>query len=249
MAGIRIFLMLLAAALPFAVAAQVNSLPSQPHLLVKGEASRTVVPDRFTVDVQLEAIDIAPEAARARVQADAEKVLQAFRAHHAARDSIEASSLAIRPEYEFVEGQRVFKGTKVARSLAGTFASLEDTRGFLADMKTSEHLQVSGIETAYSGEAALRAELKEEAAAQTRESAERLARAYGVRILGLYTISDVAPSFAYGIQAGRWPRRESRRMAPPPPAPQADIGAVVESLEAGSIVVSENVYAVFLISE
>lgn len=247
MIGIRL-LALLVAALPFAAPAQVNSLPSQPHLLVKGEAVSTVLPDRFTVNVMLRATDIEPEMARARVQADAEKVLQAYRTHHAVEDSIQASSLAIEPEYEFAQNQRVFKGTKVQRRLAGTFDSLERTRGFLADMKTSEHLQLSGIETAYSGEADLRRELKREAAEQTRESAKQLANAYGVRIGGLYTISDVAPRFSYGIQAGEWPRRRSLAVSPPP-APQPDLGATVESLEAGSIILSENVYAVFLIEQ
>ncbi len=33
--------------------AQVNPLPSQPHLLVKGQAEREVAPDRFTVTVTL----------------------------------------------------------------------------------------------------------------------------------------------------------------------------------------------------
>nr|WP_172453238.1 hypothetical protein [Xanthomonas arboricola] len=35
--------------LPLAATAQVNSLPSQPHLLVKGQAYRTVDPDRFII--------------------------------------------------------------------------------------------------------------------------------------------------------------------------------------------------------
>lgn len=248
MIGIRPLALLLAV-LPFATLAQVGSLPSQPHLLVKGEAVRTVVPDRFTVNVVLQATDIAPENARARVQADAELVLRAYRTHRADKDSIEASSLAIQPEYDYVQNQQVFKGTKVQRSLAGTFDSLEDTRKFLAEMRTSEHLQVSGIATAYSDEAEVRGELKSEAAARTRESADRLARAYGVRINGLYTISDVAPQFTYGIQAGTWPQRQSLATAPPPPAAQPDVGAVVESLEAGSIILSEDVYAVFLIAQ
>lgn len=248
MIGIRL-LALLIAMLPFAAFAQVNSLPSQPHLLVKGEAVRTVVPDRFTVKVSLQAIDVAPEKARASVQADAELVLRGFRAHHAMEDSIQASNLAIQPDYDVEQGRRVFRGTKVRRRLEGTFDSLENTRGFLADMETSEQLQLSGIETAYSDEAGVRAELKREAAVRTRESAEQLAHAYGVRISGLYTISDVAPKFSYGIQAGSWPRRRSLAIAPAPPAPQMDIAARVESLEAGSIVLSEHVYAVFLIAQ
>lgn len=47
--------------------AQVNALPSLPHLLVKGEATRSVVPDRFKVGVNLESTDLKPEKARETV--------------------------------------------------------------------------------------------------------------------------------------------------------------------------------------
>ncbi len=44
---------------------QVNTIPSQPHLLVKGSATRTVMPDRFTVKVALESVDMQTDTARA----------------------------------------------------------------------------------------------------------------------------------------------------------------------------------------
>lgn len=240
--------------------AQVNSIPSQPHLLVKGQAERTVKPDRFTVTVALERVDFSPEQARSLAQADAAQVLKVFKDHHALPDSIEASTLSIQPKNDWEQNKQVFKGTQVRRTLAATFGKLDDVRQFLGQVRTSESLQLSGIVAGYSDEAGLRAELKREAAEQSRASAIGLAKAYGARIAGLYTISDVAPSFAYGVQAGSWPDSESNYggLPPPPPAPQADAGARVtatgsvaaaESLEAGDIKISENVYAIFLIAQ
>lgn len=243
-------------ALPFAVAAQVNSLPSQPHLLVKGQAQREVMPDRFSVNVVLRAVNATPEVARAQVQDDAARVLASYKAHHALTDSVRATTLSIQPAYRFEQNRQVFEGTRVQRSLAATFRNLDDTRQFLASLRTSEGLQLSGITAAFSGEAKLRGELKREAADQTRVSAQELAQAYGVRIAGLYTISDVAPAFAYGVQAGTWPTAmrpgpggQSLQSPQAPPAPVADIGTSVDPLEAGSITLSENVYAVFLIAQ
>lgn len=242
--------------LPWLVAAQVNSLPSQPHLLVKGEAEQEVVPDRFALTVTLRAVDLQPEKARERVQAQAAAVLASFKANHALKDSIEASSLSIGTSYRFESQRQVFVGTEVKRTLGATFPALEDVRGFLATLRTSEEVQLSGIRPSYSRTAEVRAGLKREAAEQTRRSADALARAYGVRLAGLYTISDVAPSFAYGVQAGSWPG--ARMVEPPnPQAPSvADIGEArsadamqAESLEAGSLTLSENVYAVFLIAQ
>ncbi|MCW0459897.1 hypothetical protein NB717_000965 [Xanthomonas sacchari] len=241
-----------ALALPAVASAQVNSLPSQPHLLVKGEAQREVVPDRFGVKITLSAVDADPDAARKRVQANAANVLLAFKQQHALADSVQATTLSIEPEQRYEDDKQIFSGTRVQRTLSADFGTLDDVRGLLGKLRTSEELQVSGIAPRYSGEVALRAELKRQAAEQTRASAQALANAYGVRLGGLYTISEVAPAFAYGIQAGHWPS-ESRRQdlfsgnSQPTPLPMPPSAA--ESLEAGTLTLSENVYAVFLIAQ
>ncbi|MBO9789518.1 SIMPL domain-containing protein [Xanthomonas phaseoli] len=238
-------------ALPLLAVAQVNSLPSQPHLLVKGQAERTVMPDRFFVTINFRAVDMQPELARRRIQTAAEQILAALKTHHALKDSIEASSLQIQPFYSYVpDGRQKFEGTEVKRGIGAAFQSLEDARQFLGEMKTSSEIQLSGIKTSYSKEAEIRAQLKRDAADQSRKSAAELAKAYDVRIQGLYTISEVAPNFAYGIQAGSWPMQVVNVSgSPAPPAPVADRSAVVESLEASSITLTENIYAVFLIAQ
>ncbi|WP_425603679.1 SIMPL domain-containing protein [Stenotrophomonas capsici] len=243
--------------LPLAGMAQVNSLPSQPHLLVKGQASQEVVPDQFGISIVLRSIDKAPSVAREKAQANAAQVLAAFKAQHALSESVQASALSIGPEYRYENNAQVFVGTKVERSLSAKFGSLEDVRHLLASLKTSEELQVSGITTGFKDEAKVRAGLKRQAAEQTRETARRLAESYGVRLGGLYTISEVAPSFAYGVQAGTWPLERGSGGLPSPPVPPTDLavnaraadGFFSESLEAGSLTLSENVYAIFLIAQ
>ena len=237
--------------------AQVNSLPSQPHLLVKGQAEHVVAPDRFKVTLSLQRVDLSPEQARSLAQADAEKILRAYKDNDALKDTVEASTLSIQPQYSYEQNRQIFKGTQVARTLSATFGDLAKVRAFLAETTTSESVLVTGVSAEYSGEARLRAELKREAVEQSRESARGLAKAYGARIVGLYTISDVAPSFAYGVQAGSWPSEADRNLPPPPPAPMVEVAEpraldmyrVAESLEAGTLKITENVYAVFLIAE
>lgn len=250
--------LLLACLFPMVAGAQINSLPSQPHLLVKGEAHREVIPDRFSVLVTLQRTDPSPEVARTQVQADAAAVLAAIRKHHVIPDSIDATTLTIQPKTEYIDEREVFKGSEVTRRLTATFTTLEDTRAFLGDLKTSKALQLSGITPSFGGEASLRMTLKSEAARQSRESAEGLAAAYGAKLAGLYTISDVAPAFSYGIQAGSWPNAKAASGLPPAPegpvvvmadARPVDSYRSAESLEAGSITLSENVYAVFLIAQ
>lgn len=244
---------------------QVNALPSLPHLLVKGEANRDVVPDRFTVSLTLATVDMAPDAAREQVQRNLATVVASLKGGRAIADSIDATVFSVAPEYQYEDDRRVFKGTRAARQLRVTFPDADSTRGFLAGLAAGEEVMLNGIEPAYSGEATLCAELKAEAMRQTRDVAALLARSYGTRIRGLYSVSDVAPSFSYGVQAGQWPqaRRRDRGLPGPaagPPvvfdAPSALDSVTVtgsritpESIEVGSINISEHLYAVFLLAE
>ncbi|PPU17859.1 SIMPL domain-containing protein [Xanthomonas arboricola] len=260
--ALRIFASLLM--LPLAATAQVNSLPSQPHLLVKGQAYRTVGPDRFIIDLKVSNTDLQPDLARKFVEERARSVLDGLRRNHVLMDSLYASSLSISPQSRYENGKSVFQGTRVERKIRGTFSSLKDVRAFLGGLEANENVQVLSMQSAYADAAKLRAELKREAATQSRESAQGLASAYGVRLTGIYSISDVAPSFAYGVEAGTWsapaaptpssvvsPPSPPAPPPPPPPPPGADgkVQGLGESLLTGTITYTENIYAVFLIAQ
>ncbi|TDK29954.1 SIMPL domain-containing protein [Luteimonas terrae] len=243
---------------PFA-AAQVNALPSLPHLLVKGEATRDVVPDRFTVSITLSALDMQPEVARDRVQTNLGALLAALKSGRAIADSIDASTFSVQPEHDYESQKRVYRGIRATRVLRVTFPDADATRAFLAKLPAGEDVQLGGIEPTFSGEAALRGELKAEAMRQTRETAALLATSYGARVGSLYSVSDVAPSFAYGVQAGQWASSRGRGGAsPPPPAsPGAAFDRIQvtgsritpESLAVGTVTIAEHLYAIFLLAD
>lgn len=238
--------------------AQANTIPSQPHLLVKGEARRTVMPDRFGLQLNIEETDVDADLARRKVQDNVARVLALFKQHDAVQDSVRADNLRIAPATEYQQGKYVFVGTKVSRQLHGRFATPKALQGFLTALKANESVQVTSMSPTYSGEVELRRTLKGEAAAQTRQSAKDLATAYGARVSSLYSISDVAPDFAYGIQAGEWPQPgvygyEKEEILEARPNDITVTGsraaAPAESIEAGPITYTENVYAIFLISD
>ncbi|AEO40779.1 SIMPL domain-containing protein [Xanthomonas campestris pv. zingibericola] len=246
--------------LPTVGMAQINALPSQPHLLVKGQAFRTVDPDRFIVDLKISKTELQPDLARKFVEDRARLVLDGLQRDHVLKDSLYASALSISPQSRYEAGKSVFEGTRVERRIRGTFTSLKDVRAFLGDLDANENVQVLSMQTAYADAAALRAELKREAATQSRQSAQGLAAAYGVRLGGIYSISDVAPNFAYGVEAGTWSAATAATpgsiVSPPsPPAPPSSpapsaVGqGVGESLMTGTITYTENIYAVFLIAQ
>ncbi|CAD7723460.1 hypothetical protein LMG31886_05250 [Xanthomonas hydrangeae] len=246
--------------LPAVGAAQINTLPSQPHLLVKGQAYRTVDPDRFIIDLKVSNTNLQPDLARKFVEERARVVLDGLQRNRVLKDSLYASALSIAPQSRYEAGKSVFEGTRVERKIRGTFTSLKDVRAFLGGLDANENVQVLSMQTAYADAAALRADLKREAAAQSRDSAQGLAAAYGVRLGGIYSISDVAPNFAYGVEAGTWSAPAAPKPGsvvsppsppapPPPPAPSAGVQGVGESLLTGTITYTENIYAVFLIAQ
>ena len=248
--------LLLVLCAPFA-AAQVNALPSLPHLLVKGEATRDVVPDRFTVSITLSALDMQPEVARERVQTNLGALLTTLKSGGAIADSIDASTFSVQPEHDYESQKRVYRGIRATRALRVTFPDAEATRAFLAKLPAGEDVQLGSIEPTFSGEAALRGELKAEAMRQTRDTAALLATSYGARLGSLYSVSDVAPSFAYGIQAGQWPSSRSGASPPPPASPAAAFDRIQvtgsritpESLAVGTVTVAEHLYAIFLLAD
>lgn len=240
---------------------QANTIPSQPHLLVKGDASRKVMPDRFVVKIALESVDMQTDVARRKVQANAERTMALFAKHGAIAETVRMDNLSIAPSMHYKDDDEVFVGTAVSRGLEGAFEKPEQLQAFLAELNASREVQVRTAQPMYSGESRLRAELKAEAAAQTRASAKGLADAYGATITGLYTISDVAPSFAYGVQAGTWSNvnradtfhRENDSLDRVQVTGGRNVGyaapAPGEQLIAGPITYTENVYAIFLISD
>lgn len=235
-----------------------STLPSQPHLLVKGQATRTVMPDRFGVQVDLVETGHDTDAARRRVEANARTVLEAFGRHHALADTVRADNLQVQPETRYENGRQVHLGSRVARTLRAQFGKVEDLQAFLGVLPAGESVQLRTLGPQYADWRRLRGELKAEAARQARASAEGLAGAYGSRITGLYTISDVAPNFAYGVHAGTWPapgeegdgRGASSPAVPAPPPPPLSFSgsrAAGEAMVAAPITFTENVYAIFLI--
>jgi uncharacterized protein YggE len=236
--------------------AQVNSLPPTPHILVYGHAEARAIPDKFSIRITLAVTDDSADIARRKVQDYAETVLSGLKQAGASSNEILATTLKVQPKQEFDSLARglVYKGVNVEREISATFYDLQKLQKFLSTVKASKEVQLSGITTGLRDEAKLREQLRAKSIASTQEKAKSIAAAYGANLRGLYSVSDVAPQFEYGVRAGEWPefdydanhglRTYSSILAAAPPPPIA-----MESLQTGYVTFSENIYAVFLIGE
>lgn len=236
-------------AAPALAVAQVNALPPVPHLLVKGHAEGRYVPDRFTINLLVQVTDKVPDTARAKVEAHMAQLFKALEANGALRERTQASSLRIEPATEYRDDKQVFLGTQVSRTATAVFDSLDKLRGFIAKAPANEEVRIQGTEVARSDINEIRLDLRKRAIANTRDAAKEIAAAYGLSIKGVHSVSEVAPSFSYGIQAGSWGGGDSRletvtvtgaRMSSYEASPAA------VDLRVGTIDEKQDIYAVYL---
>lgn len=234
--------------LPVAAIAQINTLPSAPHLLVKGHAEARVVPDRFTIHLNVDVTDMSPNSAREKVEGHMQQLFKALDTNGALKDRTQASSLSIRPATSYENDKEVFKGTDVSRSIDATFGSLDKLRAFISAVPADKEVQIGSVQTSRSDIDAISSRLRAAAIENSKAAADQIAADYGMKIVGVYAVSEVAPDFAYGIQAGSWGGPQtlqtvvvtgSRMPGAPPPPPGV-------AMRVGTMSVEQNIYAVYL---
>lgn len=265
----RLFAMFVLLMLATTVHAQVNALPPTRHILVYGDAQARAIPDRYRITVNFSALDRDAGAARARVEAALTDVVAQLRKSGVPDREIVATSLSINPEQRYDDKLRtsVFVGTRVRRSLNARFDRKDALETFLAGLRTSDELTVSDVRTELSDEPKLRDALRAKAIDSTREKGEAIAKSYGARLGAIYSVSDVAPQFEYGVREGRWPslyewNDRSRSLDrievtgsygyganPPPPAAAPAPPAAATALQAGYVTYTDRIYAVFLLAD
>jgi hypothetical protein len=243
--------------LPMLAVAQINTLPSAPHLLVKGHAEVRVIPDRFTIRLNVDVTDMSPNTAREKVEAHVRQLFNALDRSGSLKKDTQASSLSIQPQTDYEDGKSVFKGTDVSRSIDATFDSLDKLRAFIAAVPADKEVQIGSIRTARSDVDAISSRLRSAAIQNSKDAAAQIANDYGMKIIGTYAVSEVAPDFAYGVQAGTWNGPQvlqsvavTGAVAPPAPPPPAEMSAKVlpPALRAGTQLMQQDIYAVYLIA-
>lgn len=256
----RIILLLLASVTAGDAFAQVNALPPTRHILVYGDAQARAIPDRFKITLRFDAVDLQPDVARKRVEDDVQKVLAQLKQANVAPGEIVATSLQVAPRqrYDGKSQEQVFIGTGVSRSLTARFGSQADLQRFLGLIKTSRELQISEVTTELSDEQPLRSALRKKSIESSREKAEVIAKAYGARLGAVYSVSDVAPQFNYGVQEGSWPSRYEWRSRDDSSSGSLDRITVTgtrlsspaaESMQTGYVTFNDKIYTVFLLAD
>jgi uncharacterized protein YggE len=227
----RYALLAMVAAAPSFVAAQ-----TAPHIAVSGHAERIVQPDRFHIEIDIEAVDAKPARARTRVEDHMTAVVAAFRANHALPESIDASTISISPHERTRGEDSVVDGTEVRRTASATFTRMEDLRAFIDGLDAAgNELQISGTKMTRSDAEAIDTELREEAMHDSQRNAERIARAYDTKLGQVFSVSDRAETMGgYSDMDGIVVMANKKEATP-------------ISLETGGLKMQRTIYAIFLL--
>lgn len=257
--GIRGVIAVLAMLVAGSTCAQVNALPQARHILVYGDAQARAVPDRFRIELSFDVVDPKADLARAKVESYMQDAIAQLRRIGVADSEIVATSLEIEPrnEYDQEARKQQYRGVGVKRTLSARFENQEDLKAFLARLETSGQVQVSGVQTELSSKPQLMAQLRRKAIESTREKAKVIADAYGARLGAIYSVSDTAPQFEYGIQEGDWPVMYEWRTSDDGSTELDRIevtgsrvaNAPPESFQTGYVTFQDRIYTVFLLAD
>lgn len=217
-----------------------QTLPSTPYVVVQGHAERKLAPDRFEINITIQKTSLNVGEASAMVETKTGAMVKSLKALGLKPAHITATNISINPEYRYDQTtqQNVFIGNQVNRNLTAKFEDKQSLQKFLAQVPAGEEVRIGGIAPSLSTQAAVEAELLDVAAVDAKKQALDLLDKFGLKIIGIHTISQNIPSI--GIESGAMYKRTMSDMASAPP--------LGESMEAGVITVNKDVFVVYLIS-
>jgi uncharacterized protein YggE len=216
-----------------------QSLPASPYVVVRGHAERSLAPDRFEVGITVQKSSLSTSEASAVVEEKTGQIVGNLKAVGLKPAQITATNISINPEYRYdnTTQRNVFTGNQVTRNISAKFNDKKSLQKFLAQVPAGEEIRLSGISPSLSTQKAVEAELLDAAVIDVKKQAETLLGKFGLKIIGIHSISQDAPSV--GFEAKAMYRSMDAAAAPPP---------LGDTLEEGQIMVSKDVYVVYLIA-
>jgi len=213
-------------------------LPDAPHVAVHGHSERLVVPDKFVVELTVTKTSASVPEAKSTVEQIVDRIMSVLAAAHVEAKDVQATNLSIGPDYDYESGKSVFKGNEASRDIKVSFFSLKSLGDFLAALPTGPEVRVKGVSSSSTQAESIKADLRRLAIAATKTKAVEMAAAYDLKVKGVFSISDTPPSSCF-MDSG---------VVYDAPAAAADFDPSSRiKLSEGRILISEDVYTVFLI--
>ncbi len=165
-------------------------------------------PDMVSLDLSLQASGEDVEKLQRSVERTARQVVAAAKEQGLTDEDIDNSRASIRPDYEWRDGERLYKGQIVQRDITLVLRDLERFGALLQSLSRLDIHQLGQPRPGHSQLAALELDAMEQALVNARAKAERMAGTLGVK-LGPVISAREQMGHAGPVPAGRMLAMES----------------------------------------
>lgn len=166
-------------------------LPEQPHLIVRAQASESVLPNQVTLSVTIENISPILNKARKNVEQRSKQLLKEVRRFNLAPKDIEAGQVRIQPEYNWQNNKRVQVGTRVSRNMRFVIRDLRLYPDLLDAITSARVDSLAQVTFGHSDAEKLQAKALDQAIINAKSKAQRMARQLGQRISRAYSMEEI----------------------------------------------------------
>jgi uncharacterized protein YggE len=182
-----------------AVSASADGLPTAPYIQVSGRGELQVAPDMAYVSLTVEQTAMDAKSARADVEARTAKVIALARRLGIADKDIDAPSVTVQPQYQWVKndsgGSRKLVGQHVSRSVTLTLRDLSRYGDLVDGLFQAGVTDLGNVQTDRSDRHALEQKARALAVADARDRAAGLAQSAGVNLGSVYSIAEQGGGF------------------------------------------------------
>ena len=170
--------------------AQAQSLPDGPHIYVEGAAEIDVEPDRLVVEVLVWSVDTSASVAKADVDERSQQLIGMARNLEIDDSKISATTLSLSPSYKWVDNNREFEGTRVARQIELILDDLSRYSELMQALISAEVNEILSTRLESTSAASVEDQALQAALADATARASRLAKSAGEKLGRVYSITE-----------------------------------------------------------
>ena len=217
---------------------QGNVDPIGPSVTVQGEAKVEVVPDELVVEMSVTRLAKEVQDAATDVNRRTTAALAAAKQAGVADADIRALAISVQPQYDWREGEQLFRGHEASRSIRLVVRDIDAWPRLLNALVEAGVDRIDDVEPRHSDQQRLAREALRDAVADARARADVLAQAAGATVSTAYSIAETGRNYTVARpQAARADMMVAS--APPPEA----------AFEPGTITLTANVRIVFRLDD
>ena len=165
-------------------------LPDKPHLYVEGHAAVVAPPDQMRITVEIARTDPDVESAKADIDQRSTRLIQALIDLGIDVADITTVNVSVTPQFQYENGKQTLIGTRASRNINIRLRNLARYGDLMATLFDARIDQLLGTEFELSNADAMKDKALAAALADARVRAENLAKAQGMKLGEVWSISQ-----------------------------------------------------------